>query len=66
MIVSVDEVGFGSRKQYKRTYGNNYFFFSILLAYAPIGEPALLDIGKSLSHNMTFTVSLSTNGVELI
>ena len=38
----------------------------MFLAYAPIGQPAILKIGKSLKHNMTFTVSLSTNGIELI
>jgi hypothetical protein len=37
-----------------------------LLAYAPIGKPAILKIGKKLDHNMTFTVSLSPHGVEFI
>ena len=37
LIVSVDEVGFGSRKQFKRTYGNKFINTYNYLAYAQIG-----------------------------
>ena len=66
MITCVDEVGFGSRNENLRRYGNFILMILKLIAYAPIGKPAILEVGKKLSHNMTFTVSLSPNGVEFI
>ena len=61
----MDEVGFGSRGQNIRKYGNDFLLMFRFLAYAPIGKPAILEVGKKMD-NITFTVSFSTNGVELI
>ena len=53
LLVVLDEVGMG-------THQLRYY------AYSKIGEPVVYKRQKELDHNLTFTVTISTNCVEYI
>lgn len=53
LLVVLDEVGWG-------THLNRHY------AYSKIGQPVVFKQGKKTKHNLTFTVTISTQGTEYI